>query len=296
MQDYDVFMDEVSKQEDDSERKKQMQKAYLGYVGKDFNRRYEKRFKDFYNSGNRKNQSKAYIKDFTTKYGLFIVIDGHTYEMEKNKDGKQVIKSKSGTYMEMNISVIKGYEKPGSNEDDMKDYTDDVLYKRLMKLQDSKTKLQRNKEKNKFQQYITDYNIDKICKIASDEDEWEAGKSMFSSKKHNDDFLEYFESNCAYKNNCVLDMNRKIDLVFKPETNLDTIEKDAMFSMPEKLSDHCIERIKFLEITSAQFIAIIGCQSDMVDFIIKDKLHKEHVGIMTVVIDMLSILVMAKFI
>ena len=54
--------------------------------------------------------------------------------MEKDKDGKQIIQSENGTFMEMNVSVIKGYVKPGSNDDDMKDYTDDVLFKRLMKL------------------------------------------------------------------------------------------------------------------------------------------------------------------
>ena len=91
-------------------------------------------------------------------------------------------------------------------------------------------------------------------------------------------------------------MNRKITLVLKPGTDEGSIEKDIMFNLPEKLSDHCINRIKFNEVTSASFIAIVGCQSDMVDFVFKDRLHKEHVGIMTVVIDMLSILVIAKFI
>ena len=112
--------------------------------------------------------------------------------MEKDKDGKQIIQSENGTFMEMNVSVIKGYVKPGSNDDDMKDYTDDVLFKRLMKLQDSKTKVERNKQKKDFYQAITDYNIDNNCKITKEGDDWKAKNSMFSSKKHNDDFIEYF--------------------------------------------------------------------------------------------------------
>lgn len=294
MQDYDVFMEEVNDVASGTEeRQKQTQKAYLGYVGKEFNRKYDKRFKDFYKDI--KNKSKAYDKNYTTKYQLMIVIDGKSYDMP-TKDGKTMIKRANGSFMEMIVSLVEGYEKLGSNDADMKDYTDDILYKRLMLLQDSKTKAQRNKEKKDFHQFITDYNIDSICKVTKDGDKFNAKESMFSEEKHNDDFMKYFEAHCAYKNNCYLDMNRDIDLVFKPGTNENMIDKEVMFSMPEKLSDHCINRIQFLNVTSPQFVAIIGCQSDMVDFVFKDKLHKEHVGIMTVVIDMLSIMVIAKFI
>ena len=136
MQDYDIFMDEVNdsikNNPSDKFRHKQKQKAYLGYVGKEFNRRYDKRFKDFYNDKeNKGTKSKAYDKEFTTKYQIMIIIDGKSYDVSKHNKG----------LMEMKVSVVKGYEKPGSNDSDMKDYSDDVLYNRLMKLKDSKTKV-----------------------------------------------------------------------------------------------------------------------------------------------------------
>ena len=121
----------------------------------------------------------------------------------------------------MKVSVVKGYEKPGSNDADMKDYSDDILYNRLMKLKDSKTQVARKKEKKDFHQFITDYNIDSVCKVTKDGDKFDPKKSMFSSEKFNEDFMTYFGDHCAYKNNCFLVMNRKIELVLKPGTDDD---------------------------------------------------------------------------
>lgn len=78
-----------------------------------------------------------------------------------------------------------------------------------------------------------------------------------------------------------------------------TQEEQLSFSKPpleiktNKLSDmvskECYRRIYELEVTNLEFITIMGCISDNVKFL-GTKFHKEEIGLITVVIDIISII------
>ena len=57
------------------------------------------------------------------------------------------------------------------------------------------------------------------------------------------------------------------------------------------VSEKCYKRIYQLEVTNLEFIAIMGCISDNVKFMGK-KFHKEELGLITVVIDIISCIFM----
>ena len=65
--------------------------------------------------------------------------------------------------------------------------------------------------------------------------------------------------------------------------------------MVPKLSDDCIKRIRYDNVTSSHLIAITGCIDDFVNVPFFKKYHKESIGFMAVCLDILSIIIMTLF-
>ena len=56
----------------------------------------------------------------------------------------------------------------------------------------------------------------------------------------------------------------------------------------------CIDRIKYLNITSFDYILVVGCTEDSVTVsAMGSSIHKEKIGILVVVLDMISVIFMA---
>ena len=59
-------------------------------------------------------------------------------------------------------------------------------------------------------------------------------------------------------------------------------------------SEYCIDRIKYLKITSFDYILVVGCTEDYVTIsAIGSSIHKEKIGILVVILDMISVIYMA---
>ena len=61
--------------------------------------------------------------------------------------------------------------------------------------------------------------------------------------------------------------------------------------LSDMVSKECYKRIYDLEVTTLEFVTIMGCISDNVKFL-GQKFHKEEIGLITVVMDIISILFM----
>jgi len=87
------------------------------------------------------------------------------------------------------------------------------------------------------------------------------------------EFTDLFTSRCVGKNNCVL----------KPEE----------MTLYYKVKDFCRDRIKYLNITSYDFITVVGCTKDTVYVPLLDQeVHKQRIAIFVVAMDLLSVVVM----
>ena len=117
-------------------------------------------------------------------------------------------------------------------------------------------------DEGRLQMKITDFNIDAECNMQKI---WKPG-----SKRR---FDELFDKECKNKESCKL----------KPE---DT-------TLFYKMTDFCKDRITFLNLTSYDFIAVVGCTKDKVTVpLVNVALHKEKIGIIAVAIDILSVAIM----
>lgn len=122
-------------------------------------------------------------------------------------------------------------------------------------------------------------NIDIECNI----------KTMFKSEESKNEFIKYFRDTCYYKNECEIDFENMLTNVTKDDNSWEIKTN----KLSEMISQTCYERIFDIEITSPQFISIIGCKSDIIAFglISAGFLHKEEIGFITVVTDILSTLI-----
>ena len=78
----------------------------------------------------------------------------------------------------------------------------------------------------------------------------------------------------------------------KSECTVDPEEGDLnLFYL---FSEYCIDRIKYLKITSFDYILVVGCTEDYVTIsAIGSSIHKEKIGILVVILDMISVIYMA---
>jgi len=87
--------------------------------------------------------------------------------------------------------------------------------------------------------------------------------------------MDYFDSHCWGKTNCTIN----------PE--------DQDLNLFYLFREVCKDRIKFLDITSYDYIVVVGCQEDDVQIpLIGQSIHKHKVGIFVVVMDMISVMFM----
>lgn len=94
-------------------------------------------------------------------------------------------------------------------------------------------------------QNVTNYNIDSECNY----------KKIFKDEKSKDGFHDSFMEACFNQQNCTL----------KPEE----------MTLFYKISDFCSDRISFLNITSYDFIVVVGCTKDTVmDPFSRTEIHK----------------------
>mmetsp|Transcript_24596 Transcript_24596/g.38189 ORF Transcript_24596/g.38189 Transcript_24596/m.38189 type:complete len:190 (-) Transcript_24596:3055-3624(-) len=59
-----------------------------------------------------------------------------------------------------------------------------------------------------------------------------------------------------------------------------------------RIREYCTDRIKYLNITSPEYIVVVGCSEDTIN-LFGTNYHKENVGVFVVVVDFISIMIMA---
>jgi hypothetical protein len=80
--------------------------------------------------------------------------------------------------------------------------------------------------------------------------------------------------------------------LYKSECIIDPEEGDL--NLYYLFKEYCIDRIKYLKITSFEYILVVGCTEDYVTISsFNSKIHKEKIGIIVVVLDMISVAFMA---
>jgi hypothetical protein len=110
------------------------------------------------------------------------------------------------------------------------------------------------------------FNIDSEC---NEETIWKDDESR-------DIFYNFMEKNCLYKSECIVD----------PE--------EGDLNLYYLFREYCLDRIKYLKITGFEYILVVGCTEDSVTIpFLETKIHKEKIGILVVILDMVSVMYMA---
>lgn len=80
--------------------------------------------------------------------------------------------------------------------------------------------------------------------------------------------------------------------MYKSECTIDPEEGDL--NLYYLFKEYCIDRIKYLKITGFEYILVVGCTEDSVTVsAFGSKIHKEKIGIIVVILDMISVAYMA---
>ena len=127
---------------------------------------------------------------------------------------------------------------------------------------------------------------------------------MFKSDLDKLEFYMFIEQSCYKKNSCEIDIDNMV-------TNITYTESDwkAMTSEPYNpllpwklktnkltnlISRDCYRRIHDLEIAQTDLLAVMACQKDIMEFsfVPSGQIHKEELGLIVVISDILSIMVM----
>lgn len=125
--------------------------------------------------------------------------------------------------------------------------------------------------KNETQQK-TNFNIDKECNYKNI---WKKPSPVIN-KTSKQLFDAYFIKHCKYKKQCILNP-----------------DNDYM-NIAHLVKDECKYRIQYQKITSYDYILVVGCQEDQVTLpFVNYKMHKQKVGILIVILDVISVIFMA---
>jgi len=115
---------------------------------------------------------------------------------------------------------------------------------------------------------------------------------MFKTDYKREAFYLMFKQNCIFKPKCTIDIERM-------KVNVTAINKNMKgtnieyFKLSEMISENCYKRIFDNEVVSNELIGVVGCMNDRIEIkYLNFAFHKEKVGLLTVVIDILSILIM----
>ena len=132
----------------------------------------------------------------------------------------------------------------------------------------------------------TKHKIDNQCKY----------ETMFKSPEDLKTFGLFFVQTCYKQNKCIIDTeNMELNITYTPEQQSKMSNPVPWELKTSRLSDmvsrECYKRIFQEEVTTLEFITVMGCISDNVKVLGK-KFHKEEVGFITVVMDIISIIFM----
>ena len=90
-------------------------------------------------------------------------------------------------------------------------------------------------------------------------------------------FQKKFDEKCLKQSNC--------------ELNPDT---DFGINLKYMIREECFDRIEYLNITSMEYILVVDCNQDEVIVpLINKRVHKAQVGIIVVILDVISVAIMA---
>lgn len=141
----------------------------------------------------------------------------------------------------------------------------------------------------------TKYNMDKQCNY----------ETMFKSEEAKDEFRLYLKQKCYLKNSCSIDIeNMQTNMTYtEKKWNENNFEEPYNPLYPYRMkenkltnliSEDCYKRIYQLEVAQTEFIAILSCQKDVMRFFMvpSGQIHKEELGFIAVICDILSICVM----
>ena len=138
-------------------------------------------------------------------------------------------------------------------------------------------KLHENDTLKDLDQKVTKFNIDPLCEFVNGTYKKE---NLWVDKEAETEFANWFEKNCYYNKSCKFDPAK--------------IFKDSNFW--DKTSDSCKRRIQRYKLTSPQYIAIVGCNYDDIKIpFSRSRIHKEWIGIVIIISDILSISTMYFF-
>lgn len=137
-----------------------------------------------------------------------------------------------GLYAGIDQSVVIYIER---NEDAPDDENGEVQFDSFVQIGDLDTKAQ-DYEGIYLSQNKTIYNIDSECNQ----------ETIWKDTASRDVFYKFMENNCYYKEQCVVD----------PE--------EGDLNLYYLFSEYCLDRIKYLKITSFEYILVVGCTEDSV--------------------------------
>ena len=88
------------------------------------------------------------------------------------------------------------------------------------------------------------YNTDVECMY---DKKYSASKSLFKDSKHNSWFTEYWQKTCLNKTECEMDPSY---MTTTDDYNMDYDDFDQGLDVAPKLSDNCIQRMRYRNTTS----------------------------------------------
>jgi len=136
---------------------------------------------------------------------------------------------------------------------------------------------------------ITANNVDPECKYLN---KTRKNENLWASPEAETAFMKWFEDECYFKKSCTFDVN-EIGKYYEDSNP----KEDKKVSFFEMVSDDCKTRMSEYKVTSYQYIGVVGCKYDdvLVPFTRSTRLHKEWIGIIILICDIVSIMMMYYF-
>lgn len=103
---------------------------------------------------------------------------------------------------------------------------------------------------------------------------------------------KYFVEKCGRKKSCEIDPN----WISQQEQYFNYKDFTQDLNILPKLSEHCLHRVRWQNVTSPYLIIVVGCGDDTVYFpLYHSEVHKDVVGLIVVTFDIASVMIMALF-
>ena len=158
-----------------------------------------------------------------------------------------------------------------------KDKDADIIFESYVQLAPIDNKAEKYKSHPKYllSQNLTDYNIDSQC---NKDNIWKESDDKTDNMTNKEKFETVIAEKCIQKEHCEINPDQD----FLP------------LKLKYMIRDECFDRIKYLNITSMEYILVVDCNQDHVTVpVIGRKVHKAQVGIIVVILDVVSVAIMA---